>query len=233
MSKFFSNQNFFLSFLAIGLGVSAFSGKPGFAQMFQPPGDEAPITSKGGGTRTDNPCFSDAAGSPSAIPLLPTTQIGLTVATHPAILVYIPQSSVKQVFFSLQDENGNHYYQAQFAVPHAGVAKIRFPQEAPPLEIGKKYMWSLALICGSQLEPDSPTITGWVQRRETTNPTWTASPSLEQASALGQAGLWYDMMASLAQLKQAQPNDPTVVRAWQTELTSVGLGTLASQPVLN
>ncbi|NJK36286.1 MAG: DUF928 domain-containing protein [Oscillatoriales cyanobacterium RM1_1_9] len=219
--------------ILIGLTVATFPGQPAAAQMFKPPGAEAPGTSKGGGTRTDTMCMG-TTDSKSVIPLLPTTQIGFTTSTHPTLLVYFPPSEIKQVFFSLKDEAGNHYYQTQFAAPQgSGIMPIRFPQEAPDLEVGKKYMWSLALVCGSQLEPDSPTITGWVERRAASDLNGSVIPSLQQASSLGQAGLWYDMIGVLAQLRKNQPDDSSLIRLWKTELTSAGLEAIADKPLLD
>ncbi|NJO44433.1 MAG: DUF928 domain-containing protein [Oscillatoriales cyanobacterium RM2_1_1] len=135
--------------ILIGLTVATFPGQPAAAQMFKPPGAEAPGTSKGGGTRTDTMCMG-TTDSKSVIPLLPTTQIGFTTSTHPTLLVYFPPSEIKQVFFSLKDEAGNHYYQTQFAAPQgSGIMPIRFPQEAPDLEVGKNtcglWLWSAAV----------------------------------------------------------------------------------------
>ncbi len=225
--------------LMLTTGVIFFSEQLAQAQMFAPPNNPAPATSKGGGVRTGDQCFSDATtDSPTVTPLLPATEIGLTVAEHPMIFVYIPNSSVKQAFFSLQDEAGNQHYQTQFSLPQkSGVIGIQVPNEAPPLEIGTKYQWSFVMICGEQLEPDSPSVTGWVERTAVSDPTWmnveTVGATLELASSLGQAGLWYDMLAALAQLRQTQPDDSNIAQIWETELTSAGLGAIANQPLVN
>ncbi len=228
--------------LMLSAGVIFFSEQLAQAQMlsqmFTPPNAEAPATSKGGGVRSGDQCFSDATNSQSATALLPPTEMGLTVAERPMVFVYIPSSSVKQAFFSVQDEAGNQHYQTQFSLSQdSGVIGIQVPNEAPPLEIGRKYQWSLVMICGEQLEPDSPSVTGWVERTTASDSIWidpeTASATLELASSLGQAGLWYDMLATLAQLRQAQPDDPNVIQIWETELTSIGLGAIANQPLVD
>ncbi len=50
---------------------------------------------------------------------------------------------------------------------------------------------------------------------------------LEQAALYAEAGIWYETIATLAQLKQEQPNNSNLLSVWEEILTSVGLGELA------
>lgn len=66
--------------------------------------------------------------SASVTPLIPTTNQGLTVVGRPTFFVYVPQTSAKKVFFSLQDEDTTDHYQTTFLLPNKpGVSSFRLP----------------------------------------------------------------------------------------------------------
>ncbi len=196
------------------------------AVFFEPPGDDAPKEATGGASRNHS-CLQQLP-----IPLLPANHLGLTQAERPTILVNLPPAhNAQQAFFSLQDEQNNHHYQTIVSLPaEAGIFKLKLPTTAPALEVGKNYKWSLVILCNGFLEPDSPDVTGWVRRiNPTLEPTAT---SLETISQLAAAGIWYDTVSSLADLRQAAPTNPIVSTHWKELLVSVGLDQLAHQPLL-
>ncbi|MGF1492923.1 MAG: DUF928 domain-containing protein [Microcoleaceae cyanobacterium] len=212
-------------------GVTTLLSGTASAQLFIPPKAGAPRTSVGAGTRSPFPVVEQQGRS--VMPVLPKAQIGSTVSSHPSLFVYVPESSARRVFFSIKDESGMQHHQARLQLPQgSGIAKVTVPETAPPLEIGKKYVWFLVFIGEEQLKPDSPMITGWIERREPMNDL-TGLVSLDYAADLGRAGLWYDMIAVLARLKQKHPEDPVVLQAWKTELTSAGLAEIVGQPFLD
>jgi hypothetical protein len=158
---------------------------------FQPPGDAAPSNTTGGGTRSEE--LSEL------IPLIPQTKIGRTVAARPTFFVYVPPTSSKQVFFSLQDENRNSHYQTTLKISgQGGIVRVTLPADAPELEIGKNYMWFLATVePGDILRPDSRGVSGWVKRVEP--PSSSAQNSsltpLKLATLYAESGIWYDTVA--------------------------------------
>jgi hypothetical protein len=46
-------------------------------------------------------------------------------------------------------------------------------------------------------------------------------------------GIWYDSLATLAELKRRQPNNSTVATSWQEMLKSVDLSAIAEVPLAN
>ncbi|MGF1492906.1 MAG: DUF928 domain-containing protein [Microcoleaceae cyanobacterium] len=218
--------------MSLGLIFSAFFADPASAQLFKPQRNGAPATARGGGAR--GACPTDLAEAKPLIPVLPEAQASPTISDRPALFVYVPEASVQRAFFSLEDESGQSVYQSKFELPQdSGILKITLPKTAPALEIGKRYLWSLVMICGEELEPDSPMITGWMERQQPLDGSTSAPVSLNQAAILGQAGLWYDMIDVLAQLKQTQPDDSTILQVWRTELISAGLEEIVDQPFLD
>jgi hypothetical protein len=213
-----------------------FENLPSGAVTFTPPAREAPKRTTGGGSRDDGQCLSSRNATEVAIaPLLPDTNLGLTVAERPTVFVYLGKTTAKEAFFSIQDEHENHHYQTTIKLPkQAGAISIQLPNQAPPLEVGKNYKWSLVLICGQRLEPDHPQVTGWIHRLEPNasiaQPESTVS--LKSVFKLAEAGLWYDTLSTLAQLRLAQPKDPNLAAHWEELLTSVGLDEMATEPIV-
>lgn len=204
---------------------------------FDPPGPGKPKDTAGGASRDGNLCAQELAASSSCVkPLLPTTQEGLTVAERPVFMAYVPQTSAKQVFFSLVDENNQHIYQTKVPITgNSGILSIQVPDTAPALEVGKNYNWTFIIVGEQGLRPDSPGVQGSIKRVETNttlkNQLANASP-LERAALYGKAGIWVDTFGTLAALRKSQPQDVTLAENWKQLLTSVGLETIANQPLL-
>ena len=222
--------------ILLGLGVILFQSLPTKAIMFEPPKREAPKRTTGGASRDGEQCLSGATTTDNSLtPLLPSSSLGLTVAEHPTVFIYIPQTSADAVFFSLQDEQENSYYQKTLKLPdHPGVIAINLPNNIPPLQVGKNYQWSLAMICGQELEPDSPVVTGWIRRVDPnleTEHQQGLQTSLQSANMLARDGIWYDALATLAQLRRSQPENRLIIAHWEELLTSVGLNAIAKSPL--
>jgi Domain of Unknown Function (DUF928) len=218
------------------LGLPFFQSLPALAVPFEPPAREAPKRTTGGGSRDEGQCLKASSKTNSSVsPLLPHTNMGLTLEARPTIFVYVPKTSAREAFFSLQDEDKNHHHQMSVQLPsHGGVIGIQLPYDAPALQVGKNYKWSLVTICGQALEPDNPQVSGWV-RRVTPNDSLTALKStepLESAIQLAKKGVWYDTLSLFAQLRQERPNDSNLAQHWHELLYSVGLGAIATEPVV-
>lgn len=193
---------------------------------FEAPGDATPNNSVSGGVRSDS--------SSEALPLLPPSKYGRTVSARPTFFVYLPQTNSKEIFFSLQDEQGESHYQTILKVSgKGGIVSVTLPKEAPELEIGKNYLWFFApLQADGILRPDNYVVTGWVRRVENKvgNLVDYSSP-IEAAAALAKAGIWYDTLQILATALQQEPNNTVFVKEWKELLEQVGLAAIATQPI--
>ncbi len=204
---------------------------------FDPPGPGEPDDSAGGASRDGGKCTQEAERlSPSVTPLRPANQQGLTVAERPTFFVYVPETSAKKSFFTLKDKTEDYYYQATLPLPQSsGIVSFQLPSEAPALTVGKSYAWTFVTICGQKLAVDDPSVGGQIQRIEPnphlTNQLKNVSP-LERAALYGAKGIWYDTVATLAELKRSQPHNSTLAATWENLLKSVGLEAIATQPLL-
>jgi hypothetical protein len=175
----------------------------------------------------------------TATALLPSTNIGLTVAANPTLFFHLPQTTAKSAEFVLQDKDGKEVYTTMLNLPGTpGVVSISLAKEkaaSAQLEVGKNYKWHFGIICDHDDQAKNIYLDGSIQRVEPspdlTNKLHKAAPK-DRPSVYAEAGVWYDTVASLAELRQANPNDPKLAEDWTTLLQSVGLDTTIAQASL-
>jgi hypothetical protein len=226
------------------LRSSTLSSRVLMAQVtFEPPRGDAPRDTRGGASRGDTcstltAAEASTANAPQVFTLLsPTNAQGLTLAEHPQFFIYVPTTDAPSLFFTLKDAEGTVQYQATLPLQkYDGVIQVSLPDSAPKLEAGKSYQWGAALLCSGRLRPDSPFVSGWVKRVESTPAlaqqlTATMAP-LERAAVYGANGLWYDMLSTLAQLRQEQPENAALASNWEQVLGAGGLEAIATKPVV-
>ena len=194
---------------------------------FQPPKGDRPQQTVGGASRGEQ-CPLDAMNQNSTlIPLLPTTSRSLTVKSHPTLLVHVPQTSATTAFLAVRDAEENYDYQTIVSIgDRSGIISVDLPNDAPALEIENEYKWSLILMCDGKLRPDSPVVQGDVTRvaaDRNLEEQLAKADLLESANLYAEAGLWYDMLSSMAKLKSAAPKDIAIALNWQSLLTEAGL----------
>jgi Domain of Unknown Function (DUF928) len=186
-------------------------------------------------SQSDNSAAS--AGPAALVAMLPQGFNGTTIAAHPTIMVYVPESSAQTAVFSLKDDAGNMIYQQQLAVSgQAGLVAIALPSNAPALNLNQNYQWYMALQVDGELNPSTPYVDGWIQRVAASPELTTAmqqSDQLKQAEVLGANGIWYDCVAKLAGLRASQPNRPDLDKHWAELLESVGLQDVNQVPLLS
>ena len=207
-----------------------------FKVTFDPPAEDMPRKTTGGASRTISQCVNQLEYDDIPFSaLLPASTQGLTAAAHPTILAYLPETEAQKVFFSWRDENNQDHYQAILPIKkRAGIISLNLPENAPSLEIGKNYQWAIAIMCNDRLQPDSPMIQGQVKRIELASAIQSRLDneiSLNNAAIYGETGLWYETVATLAQLKTAQPNNQDLALNWSNLLTSVGLAEVVEAPL--
>lgn len=229
-------------------GQTAGGGVRGDIQ-FAPPRDPAPGNAVGGGIRGEisfrppgNPAPDRTVGSgirgdtvTEVVPLLPETNSGYTVSGHPTIYLYVPPTSARKVFFSIQDENFQPQYQTVLNISgQGGIVSITLPDDAPELKIGQYYAWFFAPIeSDGILLPDNYSVSGWIKRVEppVASSESAASTPLERAALYAKEGIWYDTLSILANEQQAQPDNAALAKEWKALLAQVGLETFADRAI--
>lgn len=202
-----------------GLPAGTESGGP----LFAPPNIQRP-----------RGLIQDTRGG-CATPILPiNSEIGLTTAEYPTFLIAVRDDIEEQIAnFTLSDEQGE-VYQTSFRIGgKGGIVRIALPANAgiTPLLIGKDYRWSFSINCDNEVD----TADGWIRRVE---PSSTLAEQLQQATgrdrvlAYAANGIWYDAVATLAELRRANPDDPKLASDWTILLTQVGLKDVAERKLI-
>ncbi len=165
---------------------------------------------------------------------------GLTGMTRPTLWFYVPYApnSIVDMSFTLQDESNpadtKIIYQNLKIAPAQtpGMLQIVLPKSIEPLATNKSYHWFLILNTSCTIGQRPFFVDGWVQRMD-------MQPDLSQAikratpirrvALYAENGLWYDAIATLATLRSAKPQDPSLLQAWQELLDAIGLKYLADR----
>ena len=148
-----------LTVLALSLTMGLSSALPVNAQ-FEPPGQGKPDDTVGGASRgldcSQQQCFT----------LITPTTNGLTTESRPTFKFSVgAKTQAKKVFFSIKEQNGTNFYQTKISIPaNSETVSFQLPEDAPALELGKKYEWSAILIGKEGLRPDSPGMKGIINR---------------------------------------------------------------------
>ncbi|MBD1881945.1 DUF928 domain-containing protein [Coleofasciculus sp. FACHB-T130] len=200
----------------------------------------APGRREGGGTRSPGSC--PAAGKPLTA-LIPANNIGFTVAAYPSFSFYVPpvpaQASPLVLEFVLKDEkNDREIYTTTFmTMGKGGIVSISLPTYAglPPLEVGKNYQWFLSMVCDSEQRSLDVFVQGSIQRVPQTaqldNQLRVATPN-KRPDVYAEAGMWFDALTTLAELRRSNPNNSAYSAEWEQLLKAVGLDNIAKEPLL-
>jgi hypothetical protein len=167
-----------------------------------PTGRDRPQRTQGGGSR----------GCPNFEPvslrlLIPNDHTALTVTAHPTFAWHLSAVPSMPVQFALTETGSSQpILVKQFTPKQAGLVKFTLPPDAPTLEIGKEYRWTVSLVCNGQHPSQSVYARAWVERVS-------ASPDLtraltgsrsgnQKAMSYAAKGIWYDALAELLEVPQ-------------------------------
>lgn len=222
---------------AIALGITLGSVPiTALAQDYVPPNRGLPGRREGGGTRG---CWTSAVpgGQNRLTAIVPSQNLGYTLSEYPTFFVYVPAAYAEKAAAAeliLTDDQDTEIYRTSFSTGNqSGILRISLPAEAnmAPLEIGRDYHWSFALVCDPNDPSGNLVVDSWIQR---------VQPSAELAAAIAttspadlpalyaRSGIWYEAIASLTD-PYRQPTDGAIVSQWQNLLNSVGLSNIAAE----
>lgn len=224
---------------------SSLSGKLPSQWNFTPPRRGIPVNRQGGATRGPE-CFK---GDATVTALVPASKLGATASAYPKLFWYMPKSSASEVELVVRDTQERDLYSANYqlaksadgwVVGSPGIMSFSLPAFAnfSPLEMDQEYHWLLRIICPSEPYALSDTskdifVGGGIMR---VKPDPTLTQRLQQATPqdrvalYANAGLWYETVATLVDLRRDRPNDYELAQAWNKLLNSVGLDNSFKRP---
>ncbi|MCC3419879.1 MAG: DUF928 domain-containing protein [Microcoleus sp. PH2017_01_SCD_O_A] len=182
-----------------------------------------------------SPCPVDL----SIIPLMPPTNIGLTLTESPTFFAYVSLNST-QVEFILQtdDEKLTEVYKTTFKVDKPGIVEVNIPKKTDRqtfIEVKKRYQWWFLVACDPDDRSSDYYVKGFVQRiapQETLKNDLANPDPMARAIAYAKNGIWYDTISTLAQMRRQAPDDPMLKAEWTQLLNSQKLESIAYKPLV-
>ncbi|MDP8963433.1 MAG: DUF928 domain-containing protein [Cyanobacteriota bacterium] len=171
--------------------------------------------------------------------LVPDSTIGITLAEYPTFFFYLPDANLEGVKgeFTLENEKKEViYYKTVLLKASDSIIRVELSDAPtlPPLEVGKSYNWAFSLVFDKFDRSDSKYVTGWIKRIEPNSELQQklgTAPRQEQPAIYAKNGIWYEALASLAQLRCASPTDSTITSDWESLLQQVGLPEISKKPL--
>ena len=182
--------------------------------VFATPGMDTPTRTTGGASRADPP---DPPWWPS-FPMAVMPDLGdgtsLTLSASPTFFVYLPSGSISALEWSLSDAEGNCLFQLEIPQTNrSGIVSFNLPADAPSLEVDRDYQWKLIYPWRSE-----EIFEGLIRRveidRELLARIEEATPQ-EKAALYAENELWYEAIATLAELRRANPGNARAAQ-WKT-----------------
>ncbi|MFB2934482.1 DUF928 domain-containing protein [Aerosakkonemataceae cyanobacterium BLCC-F154] len=188
----------------------------------------------GGGTRSDM-----FVSETPLVALVPNNNQGLTSSATPTFFFYVPKTQKPQIVeFVLIDENERPVYERQFTTDgKSGVVGIKIPgsESGETLEVGKTYRWYFAIIPDRENRRSDIYVTGSIKRvavNQDLENKLNQGASLDLADSYQANNLWYDAIATIAELRRSRPADTAIATKWEQLLNSVNLQKLAQEPLV-
>ncbi|MBF2064489.1 MAG: DUF928 domain-containing protein [Calothrix sp. C42_A2020_038] len=174
----------------------------------------------------------------------PVTKVwGLTTVELPTFWFFIPyqKASIKTMEFVVKDgttKPSQTLYRSSVTPPQEpGIISIKLPSNVNSLQVGKTYNWFLKVRveCNPQLPPQLEYVEGWVQRVYPNSKlvdSLKGATQQQKAALYAENSIWYDALTTLAKLRLDKPKDTSLMADWNSLLKSVGLETLAKEPLV-
>jgi len=216
---------------------------------------------EGAGTRGTCLINSDTTGNrsasatplvqsaPSLVALVPESNLGLTLAEYPTLFWYVPESVATTAQFTLYNSFGRDrkvVYETQLKLDgKAGIISLQVPNDGTvaPLALDRTYYWTFKLLCINPSDPNDRSgdirVEGFVQRVmppadlvAQLKAVETGTTDSRQLPAIyAQAGIWHETLASLAKLRQDNPDDVKLKESWASLMQDINLAELANVPL--
>ncbi|MEG4859521.1 DUF928 domain-containing protein [Microcoleus sp. K1-B6] len=199
---------------------------------FKPPDVTAPDNRQGGthrGCKLRDGLF--------ITPLVPESNIGLTLTESPTFFVYVSQPAAQVEFILLNEDESEVVYETTLKNDKAGIVGVSLSEkdQTKNIEVGKRYVWSFALACDPLERSGDYIVKGWMQRIEPQanlkNDLANPDP-MAKVIAYARNGIWYETLATLAEMRRLAPDDSRLTTEWTQLLQSQGLESIAAQPLV-
>ncbi len=174
---------------------------------YEPPNRGMPKTTQGTGSR------GCTLSEPVTVTLLvPNDHTGQTISGRPTFFWHVSGSTSVPVEFALVEPGVTKpLFVQRMQVEKRGIMQVQLPQDAPELVSGRKYRWSVSLLCNPNRPSSNVFVQSWIERvaakPELTQKLLNAQSELERARIYAASGLWYDALTGVSAADNANPSD--------------------------
>lgn len=175
----------------------------------------------GGGSRSECP-----SPDPPLTVLAPSSNLGTTISNHPTLWVYVPytpsQASVGE--FVLQTAQRDDIMRLPFTLPPSpGLVSVTVPESEAALLVEEEYLWYFNLYCDPDQNASPIYAQGWIRRLDANDDGLIDAFDLRSDQYYARAGIWFDALNELANLRRDRPSDPALLNDWHTLLNAPGI----------
>lgn len=171
---------------------------------YEPPNRGMPRTTQGTGSR------GCTLSEPVTVTLLvPNDHTGETISGRPTFFWHVSgKTSVPMEFALVEPGVTKPLFVQQMQVQKRGIMQVQLPQDAPELVTGRKYRWSVSLLCNPNRPSSNVFVQSWIERvaakPELTQKLFNAQSEQERARIYAASGLWYDALAGISAAENVQ-----------------------------
>ncbi|WP_158632776.1 DUF928 domain-containing protein [Dulcicalothrix desertica] len=199
-SKNLINKLLFCSFLAASFALTSIA-----SATYRPPAQpSSPKGPTGSNSSRTNGCTGNAQTTLTA--LAPLSHVGYTASFRPTFAWYVPDSTTREVEFSLYEYGANgkskRIQRAKLQSTN-GLMKFTLPAEAPALSIGQRYFWQVALLCNPNRPSEDLIVKAEFEPvampSNLKNVLTQTQEHQKRAELFALAGFWYDALGEIVE----------------------------------
>jgi hypothetical protein len=146
--------------------------------------------------------------------MLEASPIPQTISERPTIYLLTPKVENGKIRLRIFDESGltsNPIYSKVFSINNQdGIVAFKIPDDAPILEIDKKYKLEFDV----QYPFENKRVFGYIKRvlpsQKLVDQLKTTTKPIELAALYAQEGLWFETMQTLAEAQRTVPQNPEI-----------------------
>ena len=158
--------------------------------------------------------------------LVPSSNFGKTIATHPKLWFYVPYSTkdIDKIEFVIQDADRNDISRQTWQPQNIpGYISTSLPEIKPALEISKSYRWYFKVYCQQDGTSAPLFVQGWIEKSEV-NEDLSRQVQQEQSPHMIYArnNLWFDAINSFLNYYLIAPNNSAIRADWEKLIKAKG-----------
>ena len=168
--------------------------------------------------------------------MLEASPIPQTISERPTIYLLTPKVENGKIRLRIFNESGltsNRIYSKVFSINNQdGIVAFKIPDDAPILEIDKKYKLEFDV----QYPSENKRVFGYIKRvlpsQKLVEQLKTTTKPIELAALYAQEGLWFETMQTLAEAQLTLPQNPEITEEWLELLKSAKINRALSFPLV-